>query len=135
MTNIRPQTAKQSAEDVAHFCHFCQVLEQISSKLPAGFAYSKRLGKGHHFPTKKISNKLGTVFFFFWGGGFGEGVSINFWQKSWRITTPFVGVVDFGPRLFDLQPREPGNCPPGLPSAFDILDSLDHLDVAVKITC
>lgn len=68
MTNIRPQTAKQSAEDVAHFCHFCQVLEQISSKLPAGFAYSKRLGKGHHFPTKKISNKLGTVFFFFLGG-------------------------------------------------------------------
>lgn len=72
MTNIRPQTAKQSAEDVAHFCHFCQALEQISSKLPAGFAYSKRLGKGHYFPTKKISNKLGPNRFFFGGAGLGK---------------------------------------------------------------
>lgn len=113
------QKAKQSAEDVAHFCHFCQALDQISSKLPAGFAYSKRLGKGHHFPTKKISNKLGpNRFFFFFGGGFGfgEGVSINFLAEILDDFLPFVGVSRFWPRLFDLQPGEPGNCPSGLPS-------------------
>ena len=88
------QKAKQSAEDVAHFCHFCQALDQISSKLPAGFAYSKRLGKGHHFPTKKISNKLGpNRFFFFGGGGLGLGkefLSI-FWPKSWMISFLLLG--------------------------------------------
>lgn len=109
MTNIRPQTAKQSAEDAAHFCHFCQALEQISSKLPAGFAYSKRLGKGHYFPTKKNQQQVGSQPFFFWGGvWFGEGVSINFWQKSWMISFLLVGVVDFGPGYLTSNPGNLG---------------------------
>lgn len=105
------QTAKQSAEDVAHFCHVCQVLEQMSSKLPAGFAYSKRLGKGKtpFFQTKKSAKSWANTFF--WRGF----LSIFEGLGPWMIF--FVFWVALA-RLFDLQPGKPGNCPSGLPSDF-----------------
>lgn len=94
------------------------------------------LRQGALFSNKKKSATSWVPTFFFLGGGLVWGRS--FYQFLAEILDDFLPSCwgcRFWPRLFDLQPREPGNCPPGLPSAFDILDSLDHLDVAVKITC
>ena len=66
------------------------------------------LRQGAPFSNKNISNKLGPNRFFLGGCAGLEGVSINFWQKSWMISSFFFGVVDFGPGYLTSNPGNLG---------------------------